>query len=85
MTVSGLYSKGSTRGGDWTGYDSTGGTLQIRWAVSRNTALRGDYLYYRNAFPVLSTVPSGFDRRVVRNALRVGLDVWLPLNRRGGR
>ena len=56
-----LYFNGDTfaSGG---GYDSVAGTAQVRWAMSRQTALTGSYIFYRYVFPRTRCRPRGSTR-----------------------
>ncbi len=63
------------------GYDSVAGTAQVRWAMSRQTALTGSYIFTRYAYPTDALLPPGLDSRFNRQAFRVGVELWLPLYR----
>ena len=55
---------------------------QLRFAMSRSTALYGQYTYYHYDFDVQTALP-GIPRQFDRNAATLGVSVWLPLA--GGR
>jgi hypothetical protein len=79
MAFSTALSMGSTTvGEDFGRYEAYSGSAQLRYALARNIAVSTvyDYYYYR-----LRDVarPLGLPPEYDRNAVRVGVTVWLPL------
>ncbi|MGH9330885.1 MAG: hypothetical protein ACRD09_10610 [Vicinamibacterales bacterium] len=60
-------------------YESHTAGAQLRYAVARCCAALASYNYYHHRLHGIVTVPEGFPRRFDRNAVRVGLTLWLPL------
>jgi hypothetical protein len=83
LTVSAGYSTGEsilTREG--LVFDTYAGRVRMRYALSRNLAAYGEYLYYfydfRGGLQLLPGIPNGLER----NGARAGLTLWVPALRR---
>jgi hypothetical protein len=63
------------------GFTSLSGSSQVRFAINGHTALTAQFIHYRYEFGAEAVLPAGMRRRFDRNAVRVGIDVWLPLYR----
>ena len=68
--------------------DATGGTdeystvlagTQAQWRLNRRVAATLTYTYYRYEFGEATNLPVGFLPASSRNAIRVGVTIWLPL------
>jgi opacity protein-like surface antigen len=59
--------------------DVYGASLQLRVMVTRTLAATAGYYYYRQRFSNPDALPAGFPAKYDRNAVRVGLTVWVPL------
>jgi hypothetical protein len=63
-------------------FDTYAARLKLRFALSRNLAAYGEYLYYyydfRGGLQLLPGIPSGLER----NGARAGLTLWVPALRR---
>jgi hypothetical protein len=81
LSVNGGFSKGAESTNSIPVFKTATGGAVVRWAIARREALRADYLYYWHEFPPNGFLPAGLSRRLGRHAVRVGLDVWLPLHR----
>jgi len=82
LTFLGLYStSASGAGGLYTDYESFSANARIRFALSRSTALSAGYVFYRYEFSPDTPLPEGMAQRYSRHAVRIGVDVWLPLHR----
>jgi hypothetical protein len=81
LTFSGQYSRGETGFSSSYGFTSASGSVQARWAVSRLVAISGTYIFYHYDFSTSAVLPDGMSHRFNRHALRLGLDLWLPLYR----
>jgi hypothetical protein len=74
------YANGQTGQQIGTGrYESRTAAVQLRYAVSRCCAAIAGYSYYDHRLNGIVTVPEGFPRRFDRNAVRIGMTLWLPL------
>jgi len=82
LSFMGLYSNSNSgEAGLYTRYESFSGNARVRLALNRYTALSGGYVYYRYEFGPDAVLPDGMARRYNRHAVRVGVDLWLPLYR----
>jgi hypothetical protein len=79
VSITGTYSDGKAHEGDTGSFSSLGGTAQIQYAVSRCCSLVTSYSYYEHRILDVAAVPTGFPSDFTRNAVRVGMTVWLPL------
>jgi hypothetical protein len=61
------------------GFSSYSAMSQLRYALTRSTAVYGQYTYYHYDFDQQVTLP-GIPRRFNRSAGTVGLNLWLPLS-----
>ena len=68
--------------------EATGGTdnyttvlagTQFQWRLGRRIAAMAGHTYYQYRFDATSNLPEGFARTGSRNAVRVGVTIWLPL------
>jgi hypothetical protein len=59
--------------------DVYGATLQARVLVTHTVAATAGYYYYHQRFSNPDALPAGFPAKYNRNAVRVGLTVWVPL------
>jgi hypothetical protein len=79
VSITGTYSEGTAHEGDTGSFSSIGGTAQLQYAVSRCCSMVTSYSYYEHKLLEVAAVPLGFPRNFERNAVRVGMTVWLPL------
>jgi hypothetical protein len=56
-----------------------GGSLQLRVPLTAKVAASAAYYYYYHRYSNLAALPEGFPVEYDRNAVRVGLTVWVPL------
>ena len=56
-----------------------GASAQLRFALSSTMAATVAYYYYKHRYSNPAALPTGFPAEYDRNALRVGLTVWVPL------
>lgn len=56
-----------------------GGSLRLRVAVTAKVAATADYYYYHHRYSNPGELPAGFPAEFGRNAVRVGLTLWVPL------
>jgi hypothetical protein len=59
--------------------DVYGASLQLRVLVTRNLAATAGYYYYHQRFSNPGALPAGFPAKYDRNAVRVGITLWVPL------
>jgi hypothetical protein len=79
-SLSTTYSNGRSGGADTSGrFENYSGSLQLRYAISRCCATAVNYDYYVYRFENVADLPSGFPADFDRQAIRVGITVWLPL------
>jgi hypothetical protein len=62
-------------------YDTYTGEVGVRYAMSRNLALNGGYLYYNYNIHNVLLLP-GLPPGLIRNGVRAGLTLWTPALRR---
>lgn len=60
--------------------DIYGASAQIRVPLTRNLAATTSYNYYFHRFSSPGALPVGFPAEYNRNAVRVGLSLWVPLS-----
>jgi hypothetical protein len=77
--VSATASQGRPHQGEVGSYESANATAQLQYAVARCCSVFGSYSYYNHRLRDLSTIPAGFPSTFDRNAMNVGVTVWLPL------
>ena len=79
VAMSAAFSSGATNVGDQSGrYQAYSGAAQLRYALARCCAVTADYdYYYYKLHDVVR--PAGLPEEYDRNAIRVGLSLWLPL------
>jgi hypothetical protein len=63
------------------GFATVSGQAQVRMALSRLAAMTAQWVYYRYEFARAAELPVGMGREYDRNAVRVGVNLWLPLHR----
>jgi hypothetical protein len=56
-----------------------GAWLQVRVALTETVAATAGYYYYHQRYSNPADLPDGFPAEYNRNAVRVGLTVWVPL------
>jgi hypothetical protein len=56
-----------------------GGSLQVRVALTTNVAATADYSYYHQFYSNPGDLPAGFPAKYNRQAVHVGLMLWVPL------
>jgi hypothetical protein len=79
LVLSGGLAAGSVGGGSSRShYRTTGGSVQIRVALTRSFSVVTSYHHYQYEFTD-TILPEGFPPSYNRNAIRVGLALWLPL------
>lgn len=79
-SLAATYSKGRAGGGSTTGqYENYNGSMQLRYAFSRCCAASVNYDYYAYEFLDVVDLPSDFISNFDRQAIRVGVTLWLPL------
>lgn len=57
-----------------------GGFLSVRLAITEMLAATANYYYYQHVYSDPSALPSGFPPKYNRNAVRVGLSLFVPLS-----
>lgn len=62
-------------------YDTYQASMRLRAALQRQTAVYIEYVAYRYAFDSRFGLPVGIPGRLVRQGLRTGLSLWLPIIR----
>jgi hypothetical protein len=78
--ISASYANGTSGGTDTTGrFENYSGSLQFLYAFARCCATTVNYDYYVYHFQNVADLPTGFPPDFDRQAIRVGLTVWLPL------
>jgi hypothetical protein len=60
-------------------YDTWTFATQLRWAANRQIALVANYYYYMYDVSRAVDLPLGIFPEFDRNAVRVGITVWVPL------
>ena len=79
VVFSGGLAAGSVGGGTSPShYRTTGGSVQVRVALSRSLAVVTSYHHYEYEY-IDTVLPEGFPPRYDRNSIRVGLTLSLPL------
>ncbi len=63
------------------GYGSYLGVTDYQFALSRFVALSASYSYYHYLFDPTVPLPTGMNRGMNRQSVRVGLNLWVPLLR----
>jgi hypothetical protein len=79
VSLTGAYATGAsfiTRSG---AFDNAAATAQTQFALSRSTALFVSYNYYYHRLIDVRVLQPGFPARYARNAIRLGLSVWMPV------
>lgn len=56
-----------------------GASLRVRVALTTNVAATADYSYYHQFYSNPGDLPAGFPAKYGRQAVRVGLTLWVPL------
>jgi hypothetical protein len=81
LVVSALtsYAHGAPHQGETGSYEMLRATLQVQHFVARCCAVVGSYSYGRYTLQDVSAVPDGLPHQFERNALRGGVNVWLPV------
>jgi hypothetical protein len=73
------YSDGKSALNNSSAYKTYQGAARLKWALTRNWALYGEYQYYfydlRGTLQLLPGVPPGLKR----NSVRVGMTLWVPV------
>jgi hypothetical protein len=59
--------------------DVYGASLQLRFKLSEAVAATAAYYYYHHQYSNPGNLPAGFPAQYDRNAVRVGISVWVPL------
>jgi hypothetical protein len=62
--------------------DTYSADVQMRYALTRNLAAYGEYLYYFYDFQGNTQLAPGVPRGLERNGVRAGLTLWVPAFRR---
>jgi hypothetical protein len=78
------YANASRRAGSEGGYNATGASAQLRYALTRNLGFYARYNFYDYNFDNLadvSTVDELFYPQGQRNGVRVGVNAYVPLKR----
>jgi hypothetical protein len=65
--------------GDDNDFDTTTASAQLRWALTRNVAVFGQYFYYTYRFDSGVVLPGSLSRDFERRGWSVGVTAWLPL------
>jgi hypothetical protein len=60
-------------------FDAVGGVVRLTVPVTRQLALFGEYLYYRNNFDAAIALPLGLTHAFERSGVRVGLRLSVPI------
>jgi hypothetical protein len=79
LSFSGGWSRGSTGVTVEVPYSSRMGSAQVRYALTRTTALMANYFRYFYQFDSPDPLPEGVLQENDRHAFRVGISFWLPL------
>jgi hypothetical protein len=56
-----------------------GASLQVKFKLTETVAATAAYYYYQHRYSNPAALPEGFPAEYDRNAVRVGLTVWVPL------
>ena len=56
-----------------------GASVQVRVTLTAKVAATADYIYYHHLYSNPGDLPAGFPAKYNRQAVRVGLTLWLPL------
>ena len=79
--ISASYANGTSGGTDTTGgFENYSGSLQFLYAFARCCATTVNYDYYVYRLQNVADLPTGFPPDFDRQAIRVGLTVWLRLH-----
>ena len=81
LKLSAGYSDGRSALSRASTYKTYTGDLRLRFAVTREWAFYGEYLYYYYDFRGGTQLLSGFPPKLERNGVRAGLTLWLPVVR----
>jgi hypothetical protein len=77
--ISTAFSLGTAAAAEQLGrFEAYSGTAQLRYALARCCAISADYDYYYYNLRDVSQ-PTGLPTQYDRNAVRIGVSVWLPL------
>jgi hypothetical protein len=80
LAVTGQWSQGKPhQGGDLGSFEAGNGTGQVQYVLTRSLTLVGSYAFYMHRLRDVSAVPAGFPRRFERNAVTMGVTIFLPL------
>lgn len=79
VAATSTYSGGSPHEGQTGSFDMLNGVAQVDFALKSWCAMFGSYSYGEYSFGDEAAVPPGYPSRSERNAIRVGLTIWLPL------
>jgi len=82
LSFSGGYSNGEPGlSGGAAGVDTYTGRSHVRVALNRFVGVSAQYLYYRYTFSADYPLPPGIPRKLDRQSVLLGVDLWLPLLR----
>ncbi len=84
FTAGAAYSSGASalNFGSSSAYTTYTGNVRLSHALTRTLSLYGEYLYYYYDFRGTLQLQPGFPRTLERNAVRVGLTLWVPMTGR---
>ena len=75
----GSWSQGKPHQGEIGSFDAGNGSAQVQYNLMRCCSLIGSYEFYYHLLHQIEAVPAGFPRRFERNAIAVGISMFLPL------
>jgi hypothetical protein len=82
LTMSGGYSNGESIFQNASSFDTYNGDIRLRYALNRTLAAYVQYIHYVYDFGGNTQLAPGLMPRLERNAVRVGVMVWVPVVRR---
>jgi hypothetical protein len=75
----GSWSQGSPHEGEVGSFEAGNGSAQVQYNVATCCSILGSYEFYTHRLRDIAAIPAGFPSRFERNALVVGVTIFLPL------
>jgi hypothetical protein len=79
LALNGSWSEGKAHQGDLGSFEAGNGSAQVQYNLTRCCSVVGGYTFYTHRLRDIEAVPAGFPRRFERNAVSVGISIFLPL------
>jgi hypothetical protein len=79
VRLTGVHSRGTALTSSEGAFETSRGSAEWRYSLSRCCTLTVMYMYYDHEFAALPFAPIGFPSRQQRNSIRAGMSFWLPL------